>query len=488
MEKVLFAVSEVYPYIKTGGLADVASSLPRALKAQHVDIRIILPAYPRAMEQAKQATKVAQWQQSTTGDTLTLWEDRLPQSLVKVWLLQHPIFERDGGPYTDDSGTPWPDNAQRFTTFCRGVVDIALGKAGLMWEPNLLHCNDWQTALIPPLLSQTDKSTVFTIHNLAYQGLFDRETFDQLNLPSTWWAMNSMEFYGNFSFIKGGLVFADMVNTVSPSYAREISTAEFGCGLETLLQQKQNRLVGILNGLDTKIWDPRHDPLIAHPYGLKNLSTKKLNKTTLQHKCELTPSHEKALIGNVGRMAEQKGLDLLLSILPHWVEQPVQFVLLGSGDKKIEKALQDWQKRYPQSIALHIGYDEILAHQIEAGADIFLMPSRFEPCGLNQLYSLRYGTIPVVHGVGGLADSVVDFDQVEGATGFVFNEPSAESLHLALTRAVATFQQPKRWQNLMRTAMKQDFTWKSSAKQYVQLYRQAQKIALGKRAHHINPV
>jgi len=475
MENILFAASEVFPLVKTGGLADVASGLPRALKGQRTDIRIIMPAYNSAMQHAPQARRVGQWQIHGGTEPVTLWEDRLPNSSVKVWLVDHPLFRRDGGPYVDDNGEPWSDNAQRFTLFCRAVVDVAANRAGLDWAVDLVHCNDWQTGLVPALLKYENLAvaSVFTVHNLAYQGLFERGVIESLQLPESLWSINGMEFYGKLSFIKGGLVFADMINTVSPNYGREITSDEFGCGLEHLLQSRADRLTGILNGIDEKIWNPRNDPLIHQHYGIKNIKDKRINKTALQRKFDLPERADHPLIGHVGRLVTQKGIDMLIDVLPEWMEKPVQFVILGSGDKQLEQALLDCSHAYPQNIAVKVGYDEALGHQIEAGVDMFLMPSRFEPCGLNQLYSLRYGTIPLVHGVGGLADTVIDESQGEEATGFVFHGADPDHLNETLLRALQCYADQRRWRQLIGNAMKQDFSWKSSAKQYRQLYRQA---------------
>lgn len=477
MLKILFAVSEVHPLLKTGGLADVAASLPQALSKLGQDVRIVMPAYASAIQVAeaigvKEVTRCMLEQQQ-----VIIWQTRLPGTRVKVWLVDLPAFsQREGNPYCGPDGRDWPDNAERFYHFCRIVCLLAQNKLSQSWQPDIVHCNDWQTGLIPALLATEEPrpATLFTIHNLAYQGVFPRTTFDYLQLPAHWWSPELLEFYDQFSFMKGGLVYADRITTVSPSYAQEIQTSAHGCGLEGLLHHRRNHLSGILNGIDCNEWNPGSDPHIAQTYNRRTLGNKQKNKSALQARTQLTEQDQLPLLGFIGRLVEQKGIDLLLDVLPPLLESTsVQCVILGSGGAHYESALQKLAERYPQSLAVTIGYDETLAHQIEAGADIFLMPSAYEPCGLNQLYSLRYGTVPIVHGVGGLRDSVMDMQEEtdETANGFVFTEYSADALAATIQRALTAFTNKAYWQQLQRKGMSGDFSWSQSARQYLELYQ-----------------
>ncbi len=478
MSRILFASSEAAPLIKTGGLADISGSLPATLKTMRHSIRVILPAYPQAM------ANIGKTRPLTTlniGDTtVTVLEGRMPDSGVIVWLVDSPAhFTRQGGPYSDENGNDWPDNAERFTLFGRVIVEVSMGRVGLKWQPEVVHCNDWQTGLVPALLSLEPPrpATVFSIHNLAYQGRFPYTVFQRLNLPTLFWHYTSLEFHGDMSMIKGGLVYADRITTVSPTYAAEIRTPAQGNGLDGLLRHRQDRLTGILNGVDYTTWDPAVDPLIAARYSPENTAPKALNKSALQHKVGLPQQGDIPVLGLVSRFVMQKGIDLVLEALPQFLDGSLQLVLLGSGEHRLENAAMALHKKYPDKVAVTIGYDEALAHLIEAGADLFLMPSRFEPCGLNQLYSLRYGTLPVVHRTGGLADTVVHTDKeslAQGtATGFVFEHPTAEGLRWALQQALACYRQAICRDTAIQNAMKQDFSWDRSARQYLAIYRQA---------------
>lgn len=487
INKVLFVTSEVHPLVKTGGLADVSGSLPTAIKALRRDVRIIMPAYRSVLAGLDTPEKVAALPLAGQIEPAQLLKVRLPGSSVPVYLVDSPAhFDRDGGPYTTADGDDWPDNAERFTAFARAVEAVATDTAQLGWRPDIVHCNDWQSGLVPALLARAPDrpATLFTIHNLAYQGLFPRETFQRLGLPHDLWSMHAMEYFGRFSFIKGGIVFADMINTVSPQYAREICTPAFGCGLETLLQHRARRLVGILNGADYRHWNPARDRYIVQRYNAYALDKKLANKIALQKRFNLPVDEKIPLVGLVGRLAEQKGFDLLLSALPRLMQQPLQFTVLGSGDKVLENSLRAATETYPDQVAAYTGYNEELAHQIEAGADMFLMPSRYEPCGLNQIYSLRYGTIPIVRRTGGLADTVIDatHEAVKNgtATGFVFDDPTPESLLTALNRALVRYQQPRIWRRLAYMGMQQDFSWRQSARRYLAVYQQAADLAAGR--------
>lgn len=479
MNRVLFVTSEAHPLVKTGGLADVSGSLPPALRDLGCDIRLLMPAYRQAVAAIGSLRAIATLQLPGGLDGVRLLEGRMPDSGVTVWLLDSPHhYDREGGPYSDRNGHDWGDNAARFALLGRAAADIALGRAGLEWFPDVVHGNDWQSGLAIALLAheRVRPATLFTIHNLAYQGLFSRAVFDQLNLPPHLWSADSMEFYGQLSFLKGGLVHADRLTTVSPTYAEEIRERAFGYGLEGLLRHRSEVLDGILNGADYRAWDPATDRHLPHHYTIDDLSGKLANKRALQRAFGL-PEEPHLLIGMVGRIVEQKGLDLLLHALPVLLAEPLQIVLLGSGDPGLERALLAQSSQHPHRFAVRIGYDEALAHRIEAGADLFLMPSRFEPCGLNQIYSLRYGTLPLVRRTGGLADTVVDANSealaTGEATGFLFDAATPQALTTAVRRAVACYQQPAQWQQLMRTAMVQDFSWQRSASDYLTRYQQA---------------
>jgi starch synthase len=476
--KILFASSEAHPLIKTGGLADVSGALPKALHDLKQDVRLILPAYQDLVPRAGALREVASLVLTGSPVPVRVLEGRLPDTGIPVYLIDAPqCFDRPGNPYTGPDGHDWPDNAQRFARFARAIVEIAQDRAGLDWRPDVVHCNDWQTGLVPALLSlETPRpATVFTVHNLAYQGLFDWATFQALELPYTWWSMHTLEFHKQVSFIKGGLVFADRLTTVSPTYAEEIRTPDYGCGLEGLLEQRAADLKGILNGADYGLWDPATDPLLEHHFSRRAIKGKAANKSSLQTRFGLPVEPKLPLFAHVGRLVEQKGIDLVLEILPELLERPLQLVMLGSGHAKLETALRQAQAAHPDRLGVRIGYDETLAHRIEAGADVFLMPSRFEPCGLNQIYSLRYGTLPLVRRTGGLADTVVDVSYATldsgSATGFQFNSATPAALLATIDRALSLYAQRTAWMRVVKTAMAQDFSWTRSAKRYVELYQ-----------------
>jgi starch synthase len=474
--KLLFVASEVFPLVKTGGLADVAGSLPTVLAGQGADVRLLLPAYHSVLQTCDSPQLVAEMELGGTG--LRILETTLPGTGVITWLLQHSTFsDRPGNPYQDEQGVPWPDNADRFMLLCRLAASIALGQSPLDWQPDVLHCNDWHTGLALALAHQHSPRprTVFTIHNLSHMGLFDRETFHRLQLPEYLWQDGSLEFYGQLSFIKAGLVFADHITTVSPTYAEEICESPGGMGLEGLLQHRRDHLVGILNGIDTAVWDPATDAHLARNYDADSLPQKAHNKAALQQALGLEARQDALLFGFVGRLAEQKGLELLLPVVPELLRAGAQLAVLGTGEAGYEQALQALAEAHPDAVAVVLAYNETVAHRIEAAADVFLMPSLFEPCGLNQMYSLRYGTLPLVRAVGGLADTVVDADEAAvaagTATGFLFHQLEPEALLNAARRALQLWQDPAAWRGLQRTAMRQDFSWERSARRYLELYR-----------------
>ncbi|MEC9339845.1 MAG: glycogen synthase GlgA [Pseudomonadota bacterium] len=473
--RVLFVASEAYPLAKTGGLADVAGALPGALRDLGVDARLLLPAYRGVREAFDGTDRVARL--VVDSHRVVLWQGQLPGG-CPVYLIDVPaLFDREGDPYHDASGQPWADNAARFALFCRVAELIACAEAGLDWCPDLVHCNDWQSGLVPVRLAARSRRprTVFTIHNLAYQGLFPAETFSRLDLPPGSWSLDGVEFHGQVSFIKGGIAYADRVTTVSPSYAREIQTPETGAGLEGLLRHRREALSGILNGIDTAVWNPARDPHLPQRYSVVQLAGKAYNKAALQEEFGMRPDARRPLCCFIGRLVEQKGADLLLRQLPQLLAAGGQLLILGSGDKTLETQLVQAAAARPDAVAARIGYDEALAHRLQGGADLLLMPSRFEPCGLNQLYAMAYGTVPVVHAVGGLADSVTEATSATigdgSAGGFRFQAMTSDAFGRAIERALALYRDAQDWLALRRVIMAKDHSWRRSAEVYLDLYR-----------------
>lgn len=488
--KILLAASEISPLTKTGGLGDVLGSLPLAIKSQRRDIRVIMPGYREAIQKVGKLTVVAV-RDYGLGQLVRVCAGRLPNG-IRAYLVDSPLhFDRDGGPYLDRNGRDWWDNADRFTLFCRIIADVAQNRLGLDWLPDILHCNDWQTGLAPALLSNNPErpGTVFTIHNLSYLGIFPRETWLELQrrhgLPAHLWRWDSLEFFNRLCFIKGGLVYSDMLTAVSPTYAEEIKTKAFGHGLEGLLNYRSADLLGILNGIDTTEWDPTQDKWIARTYTADTWEQKKENKQALQARFNLAPNLQTPLLGMVSRLVEQKGCDLVLKVLPALLQRTtVQCVIVGTGHTLFESAFRQLASRFPDQLAVHIGFSEEFAHLVEAGADMFLMPSRFEPCGLNQMFSLRYGTVPIVRSTGGLADTVVNLDELslkEGrANGFVFRDATPQALEECIDRALSCHKQSAVWAQLVRNGMSADFSWESSAAAYVNLYDNVWRKRTGK--------
>jgi starch synthase len=480
MQKILFAASEAHPFVKTGGLGDVAGALPAALKQLGCDIRLVLPAYWQLLAHPVRVLRTSSLPLPGSSEAISIIEGELDAPNLKFYLVDvPPMFDRPGGPYSNPEGRDWPDNAERFALFSRAVVELAQDRAGLDWRPDVVHCNDWQTGLVPALLTREPEhpATVFTIHNLAYQGLFDRDTFMRLRLPRVFWSADALEFYGRFSFIKGGLAFADLLTTVSPTYAQEIQTPDQGQGLDGLLRHRAHDLVGILNGVDYSRWDPRADAFINVHYDDATLDGKARVKRALQQHFHLQDDPQALLLGVVTRLAEQKGVDLILEALPVLLQEHVQLVVLGNGDKWLEEVLSAHAQMYAGRMGVHIGFHEGLAHRIVAGADALLMPSRFEPCGLMQMYSLRYGAVPIVRATGGLADTVVHASPENlaagTATGVQFFEASGNALMEAVRLALRLYREPGVWGQLQRTGMTRDFGWEESARRYLALYQRA---------------
>jgi len=485
--KVLHVISELYPLIKTGGLGDFAYSLPHAQQQLGIDVRLLLPAYGDALRTLKKKPRVLAAIDIPAGGTARKFRvlEVLPKGFrVPVWLADCPaLFDRPGNPYVDGSGADWPDNAERYACFAQLAAQLAGGGAHTGWQADVVHCHDWQTGMVPAFLRQqpAPPRSVFTVHNLAFGGHFPRTEYQRLQLPETWWHPEGVEFYGGFSMLKAGLVYADVITTVSKTYASEILTPAFGHGMDGVLRHYSHKLRGILNGLDHDIWDPATDPLLAANYTIENRQAgRAANRAALLSLLDWQPDDEirqQPLFGSVGRLTSQKGCDLLTAAAQRLLTQlKAGFVIIGDGQQGYIDQLQQLQARFPGRVRLYIGYSERLAHLVEAAADFFVMPSRYEPCGLNQLYSLCYGTPPVVHHTGGLADTVVDATEENlrngTATGVVFHQPAADALHAALLRAVALFHHPRYWPGVQKTAMQQDFSWRESAQQYLAVYKE----------------
>ncbi len=475
--KIAFITSECAGWVKTGGLGDVSAVLPAALREMGEDVRILIPGYRPVLAAIGGACPVAASLDAWAGFPPSRLLEAMTTHGTPAWVLDCPrYYDRDAGPYLDSDGRDFYDNAQRFGLLALAAARLAQGLIS-DWRPDLVHCNDWQAALAPTYLKRVlagPVPCVQTVHNLAFQGLFPADTLAPLGLPATGFTADGFEFYGKLSFLKAGLRDADAITTVSPTYAREIQREPLGFGLQALLASRADALHGILNGIDVDEWDPAHDRRIACAYSAETLNPKAQNKRALQRLLGLDPRSDVALLGLVSRITTQKGIDIVLDAAPRLLERPVQIAVLGEGDRALERALEALAAAYPGRFAVRIGFDETLAHAIEAGADMFLMPSRFEPCGLNQMYSQRYGTPPVVRRTGGLADSVTDCTPqtlARGqATGFVFDGEDADALLGAVERALAAFADRVLWRALQRNGMRRDFSWAAAARRYVEVY------------------
>ena len=473
--KILHVASECFPWVKTGGLADVLGALPAAQARNGESVRVLLPAYRGLVERLGPVQVLAELE--LRGLRFRLLETRAATPGAGLCLLDcPPLFDRPGDPYHGADGRAHADNGWRFGCFAEAAAHLALEGLG-GWQPDLVHAHDWQAALVPAWLASQARrpATLLTIHNLAYQGCVDAAEFRTLGLPASWWRVEFGEFWGSFCFLKAGITSADALSTVSPQYAREIQTTEFGQGLDGCLRQRSGQLSGILNGIDTALWDPATDPLLATRYDYQSrLAGKAANKAALQAELGLAPEPERLLVGVVSRLAEQKGIDAVLAAHDCWAALPLQLVVLGSGELRLEQGLAELARQLPGRVAVRLGYDERLAHRIEAGADAFLMPSRFEPCGLNQMYSQRYGTVPLVRAVGGLADTVTDASPAALATGCAtgvrFNHSDAGGVRYALEQALA-LHASRDWERLQAAGMARDFSWARAAQAYQQLYQ-----------------
>jgi starch synthase len=486
--KVLHVAAECFPLVKTGGLADVVGSLPRAQRRIGIDARVALPGYRGLSRRLEFTRTVASF--DLQGFQLSVTEGMLnsvegAEQRLPVYLFECPeLYDRAGDPYRDAEGNEHPDNALRFGCFAEAVARFALHR-GDGFSPALVHLHDWQAAPAAAWLSTQPQrpAVVTTIHNLAYQGLFDHRTFQQLGFPERWWSPQAMEFWGRCSFLKAGIQFSDAITTVSPGYAREIRTPEYGCGLDGNLRARAADLHGILNGIDTAVWDPQTDPFIAAHYTAGDVVIgKSANKSALQEELGLAVS-ARPLVAFIGRLADQKGADLILAAREELLRLDAQYVVLATGDRALQEAFAAFAEAAPtDQVAIRLLHDEVLAHKILAAADLLLIPSRFEPCGLNQLYAQRYGTIPVVRSTGGLIDTVVDADAgalaAGRATGVHFRDADVGGVLYGVRRGLEIIADEAARTSLRQAGMAADFSWLHSAAEYGKLYRALQEPGL----------
>ena len=478
--RILLASSELYPYSKTGGLADMVGALAKTLARGGHRVGVVTPLYAGIRErfpELKQLDLYLDIPLGTRQVRAEIWSLESVKGLT-VYFLDQPGFYQRRDLY-QEGGVDYPDNAERFIFFSKAVARLALE---LVWQPEVLHVHDWQSSLAALLIHHQRKQTgqgstpgiCLTIHNLAYQGLFPASQYGLTNLPRDYFTPRGVEFYGKLSCLKAGLVYSDVITTVSPRYAREITTEELGCGLDGLLRQRNSTLVGILNGVDYEEWNPTNDRFLKYPYRASDLKGKTANKLDLQKEFGLPVDASIPLFGSVGRLAEQKGVDIMFGALEEMAGAGLQFVLVGSGVPAFERAYQDLARRFPSQVAVQIGFDEGWSHRIEAGCDFFLMPSRFEPCGLNQMYGLRYGTIPIVRTTGGLDDTVIDVrEDPDKANGIKFVEYSAPALAKGIRKALVLFKESALFHRFRLNAMSADFSWDRMVARYVEVYQQA---------------
>jgi starch synthase len=456
----LHVTPECAPMTKTGGLGDVSEALPEALRAAGVDARTLLPGYPAVLDHVGKAREAAKL-------SLLGFACRLLRADPFLVLDCPALYMRDGGPYQRADGRDWDDNPLRFGVLARAAALLAGSGTPLDWRAQVLHCHDWPSGLAPAYLrgEAGRAASVITIHNVAFQGNYDAALLSRLELPASAYSIDGVEFHGRLSFLKGGIAYADAVTTVSPTYAHEIQTPELGFGLDGLLRHRRGALTGILNGIDTRTWDPANDPRIVQRYDARSLELKAANKAALQKRMGLDTDARVPVLGVVSRFTLQKGIDLVAAAAEELAAAPAQLAIVGKGERALQEAMTGIAARHPGRIAVQVAFDEDLAHAIEAGADLFLMPSRYEPCGLNQMYSQRYGTPPVARATGGLVDTVTD-----GVTGFLFAEAERAALVAAVRRALAAYADPARWSLIQRAGMGRDFSWSAAARRYAALY------------------
>ncbi len=487
--KICYVSSEVVPFAKTGGLADVAGALPVALKDMDLDIRVMMANYKSINERKfvlREVIRLKEVKVSLNDDTKIIDGKTafLPNSKVHVYFLHIPDYFDRKELYVDPAtGKDFEDNAERFAFFSKATLETL---KLLYWQPDIIHCNEWQTALIPYYLKTLYKDdeffknsrTVLTLHNLAYQGSFPLEKAKKIGISDEYLKPGrEFEFYGNLNLLKGGILFSDVLNTVSEKYAEEITESpEFGFGFEKILASRKQDLVGILNGVDYEQWNPETDNLIAKNYSPDSLEEKSKNKKALCKQNNLTYREDVPVIGIISRLTDQKGFDLIAEAVDDIMKMNLQLVILGNGEPRYHRLLEKLAKNSPEKLAVNLRFDNKLAHLIEAGADMFLMPSHFEPCGLNQMYSLKYGTVPIVRETGGLADTIENYDPKTGSgTGFTFKKYDAKEMLKAIRRAVKTLQDKKSWRKIQKAGMAKDFSWAQSARKYHELYEKALK-------------
>ena len=478
--RILYVTSEAYPLIKTGGLADVSGSLPAALRHLGEDVRLLIPGYRQVLAKLRNTRALLELKWLPMVGNVTILTGEMPDTGVPVMVIDHPqLYDRDGGPYLDSTGHEWVDNPLRFGILSR-IAAILGSKASPLadWIPDIVHCNDWQGGLTPAYMHYSGSpcaKSVLGIHNLAFQGNFPAEWVERLGLPRDGFTINGFEYYGQLSFLKAGVFYADSIATVSPTYAQEIQTAEYGFGLQGLLATRSKDIHGILNGIDTTEWNPAEDQHLPHTYDRDNLSKKDIVKLALQQRLGLTQDVTMPLLGVVSRLTSQKGLDLFLKCAAPLLKQGCQIAVLGGGDPALEQGFLQLALEHPQQVSVTIGYNEPLSHMIMAGVDIFIMPSRFEPCGLNQMYGLRYGTPPVVRRTGGLADSVHDTTATSlangSANGFVFDLANTNDLLTTIQRALDCYGNKAEWRQVQQNGMSVDLSWDHSALDYLNIYR-----------------
>ncbi len=483
--RILFVASEGLPFSKTGGLADVVEALPKALAASGHEVAVVLPRY-RGTQAGRVVLSGLEVPMGSSKRSVSIAEGGVLHG-VRYFLVDDPDYFDREQLYTS-GGRDYPDNAERFAEFSRASIELAKR----VWMPDVVHCHDWQSALVPVLLRTVYAAdsavrtlpVVFTVHNMGYQGLFPKEAAGNVGLPDSLFSPSALEFYGRVNYLKGGLIFSDYLTTVSRKYAQEIQTAEFGCGLEGVVQTRGDRLEGILNGVDYSAWSPENDSLIAARYSASDLTGKQACKRDLLAQFRLPAQNlSRPLVGIVSRFVDQKGFDLLAETAAELLAEDLALVALGTGEAKYEQMFRDLAQRFPAKLGVKIGYDNTLAHKVEAGADMFLMPSRYEPCGLNQIYSLRYGTVPVVRATGGLDDTIVPYE-ASGAgsgrgTGFKFHEYTGTAMLGALREALAVFGDAAAWRRLQTNGMAKDFSWQASAAEYARLYEKARRARIG---------
>jgi starch synthase len=479
--KVLIVSPEVVPFAKTGGLADVAGALPLALKGLVNEIRVVLPLYMEVRKKKFPLTPLIEDIQVPVGRHLrsgAVYQTDMNKEIPAYLIENDTYYDRDklyGTPKGD-----YHDNVERFTFFCRAALDLC---RKINFQPDVIHCHDWQTALIPAYLKTIYRddsffartATVFTIHNIGYQGLFEKDAMEITGLPPDTFTMNGVEFYGKVNFLKAGIVYSEVINTVSKKYSEEIQTPEFGFGLDGILRYRSKDLFGILNGVDYDEWNPESDQFIVQKYSLKDLAGKNACKLDLMKAFQIPEECKQyPMIGVISRLADQKGFDLLADIINDLMKLDLLFVLLGTGEQRYHDLFSTVAQKFPKKTGIKIGFDNTLAHKIEAGCDMFLMPSRYEPCGLNQMYSLKYGTVPIVRATGGLDDTIDNFDPKTGkGNGFKFGSYSSQDLLVKIKEALSVYSDQKAWLKLIRNAMSADHSWQASAKEYRELYLRA---------------